>query len=209
MKYLKKLFSTLCVVTVLSFSNPFVYSSFAESDRSYEVADNNLYQEVKTGLEELIADLEGSLKKNIPDVEEVFEGSAIEREIGVGIKIYKNTAKNGYYYFLMASIDVRTDGSSNDRLLFTNDLSFSFNKEGFLSNLKDYYSLSGPEASGRARGTTFILDDSDKQFYLGVKYLDILKEKEKVLAYTVKISPHDEEYIFEGEASNNDYTPAK
>lgn len=204
MKPLKKLLSALCVTALLSFSNPIVSSSPAELNEFRE-SGNNLNQEVKTGLDELISDSEESLRRNISNVEKVFEGLAVEEEIGVGIKIYKNTEKKDYYYFIMASVDTYTDGSPNDRLLFTNDLSFSFDEKEFLSRLEDYHNLSGPAASGRARGTTFVLDDSVKEFYVGVKYVNVVENKEERLVYLVKISPSDSGYAFEGEASKSDY----
>ncbi len=202
MKHLKKLLPALCVATVLSFSNPLVYSSPAELNGHNEVS-NHLNQEVKKGLDDLISDLENSLKENIPNVEEVFKGSAIEKEIGVGIKIYRNMEKKDYYYFIMASADTYTDSSSNDKLLFTNDLAFSFDKERFFSKLEEYHSLNGREASGRASGKTFVLDNSIKEFYLGVKYVDITEQKEGRLIYFIKILSNVNGYSFEGETIKN------
>lgn len=197
MKNLKKLLPALCFTTILSFSNPIVYSG-SELNVHNEVA-NHLNQEVKKELDELISYSEESLRRDIPDIQKVFEGSAIEKELGVGIEIYKNTNKKDYYYFIMASADIRTDGSSNDKLLFTNDLAFSFDEKKFSSLLEEYHSLDGPEASGRASGRTFILDNSVKEFYLGVKYVNIAEQKEGKLVYLIKILPNANGYSFKGE----------
>lgn len=198
MKGFKSLVSALCAAAVFSMPVYSVSSNETEVITLRRASDRSLYHEVEEGLDELISDSEESLRKNISNVEKMFEGLAVEGEIGVGIKIYRNMEKKEYYYFMMASVDKYTDGSSKDRFLFVNDLSFSFDEKDFLSKLEIYSHLSGPEASGRARGTTFVLDGSVKEFYVGVKYMDVVEKKEKRLVYLVKILSHGEDYAFDG-----------
>lgn len=187
MKYLKNLFLALCIAGALSIAAP---TGRAESTSlvGYRKAfDKRLYHQVEIALGQRISGLEKSLKENIPQVDEVFDGSTIMGEIGVGVKVYKNNNKDGYYYFLMATIDKLTKDDnppSKSRYVFVNDLSFASGQTEFISKLKEDLTLAGSD--GRSKGTTFILDSSVKKFYVGVRYHDGTENKEGYLFYVLE-----------------------
>lgn len=198
MKSIKTLFSALCIAGLLSLPWYSISSDRDELAGLRRASDKRLYQEVEKALDERISISEKSLKGNIPYVEKVFDGSSIEGEIGVGIKIYKNKKKANYYYFLMATVDKYTDNSSRDNFLLVNDLSFSFDETDFSSKIARYNALGNIESDGRGRGTTFTLDDSVKNFYVGVKYYDEVQKKEGYLIYVLKVSSNESNYVFDG-----------
>jgi len=201
MKRFKLFFSALCAAAV--FSMP-VYS-FSGGDGEGVVlrraSEKCLYEEVEKELGQRISDLEESLKRNISDVDEVFAGSTVEGEVGIGVKVYRNKEKTGYYYFLMATVDSHTEYSkqpSENKFLLINDLCFSFGQADFLSQLAIHSVPGDVESDGRAKGATFVLDDSAKEFYVGLRYYNNVSKKEGCLVYFLKILPSSDRFVFEG-----------
>ncbi len=165
MKYFRKLFLALCAAVALTLPQYSVSAENTNLEGRLGTSNIVLCEEVDRKLSDRISILEESLKKHAPYVK-VFDGLAVKEELGVKIKVFqKKTEQKTYHYFLMATADKYTDGSSKDRFLLLDDLAFSFDKEICYSRLDDHSALRASPSNGRARGTTFILNDSDKEFY--------------------------------------------
>jgi hypothetical protein len=82
-----------------------------------------LYQEVREAVNERVSILEDSLSKNIPCVKEVFDGYAVQDELGIEIKIYKNKEEMKDESF---SSKVGSVFASRDKVVECNDINECF-----------------------------------------------------------------------------------
>lgn len=205
MNRLKKTLSCLCMATMLSLPMGTMANEGFNLGLLKSASDEVLCYNVESKLDEHISGLEKSLKDYIPNVKEIYYGSTVKDEIGIGVKILhnKNTDKQDYYYFLMAVVDNEPIGSDNDKHILFGKVCFSFYETDLLSKLARNRNESNPLRNMSYRGTTFILRDSDTDFYVGIPFYSISDMTNGNLIYHVKIDHLEKKITFKGYANGD------